>query len=61
MRLVECRWLDVLDYPIEDRIALLRQAEGLGLARVRNVGDVLDIDARGPLARTLGMPELVDR
>src|SRR5204863_2440819 len=33
-RLVESRWLDVLDRPIEDRIALLRQAEGLGLVRV---------------------------
>jgi hypothetical protein len=58
MRLVESRWLDVLDRPVEDRIALLRQAEGLGLARVRNVGDVLEVDARGPLARTLGVAEL---
>jgi hypothetical protein len=30
MRLVECRWLDVLDQQVEGRIALLRQAEGLG-------------------------------
>lgn len=61
MRLVECRWLDVLDHPVEDRVALLRRAEGLGLARVRHIGDVLEIDVRGPLARALGMPELVDR
>ena len=61
MRLIQSRWLDVLDRPIEDRLALLRQAEGLGLARVRNVGDVLEIDVRGPLARTLGVPELVER
>jgi hypothetical protein len=60
MRLVESRWLNVLDRPIEDRLALLRQAEGLGLARIRRVGDVFEIDARGPLARTLGVAELVD-
>ena len=54
MRLVECRWLDVLDQQVEDRIALLRQAEGLGLARVRSVGDVFEIDTRAPLGRTLG-------
>ena len=58
MRLVECRWLDVLDRPVEDRIALIRQAEGLGFARVRSVGDVFEIDVRGPLGRTLGVPEL---
>ena len=60
MRLIESRWLDVLDRPVEDRIALLRQAEGLGLTRIRSVGDVFDIDARGPLGRTLGVPELVE-
>ena len=60
MRLIGSRWLDVLDRPVEDRITLLRQAEGLGLARVRSIGDVFEIDARGPLARTLGMPELVE-
>ena len=60
MRLVESRWLDVLDRPVEDRIALLRQAEGLGLARVRTVGDVFEVDARGPLGRTLGVPELAE-
>jgi hypothetical protein len=60
LRLVESRWLDVLDRPVEDRIALLRQAEGLGFARVRSVGDVFEVDARGPLGRTLGVPELVE-
>jgi hypothetical protein len=60
MRLIECRWLDVLDRPCEDRLALLRQAEGLGLARVRSVGDVLEIDVRRPLAEALGVPQLVD-
>ena len=61
VRLVESRWLDVLDRPVEDRIALLRQAEGLGLARVRSVGDVFEVDVRGPLGRTLEVPELVER
>jgi hypothetical protein len=61
VRLTECRWLDVLDRPIEDRLALLRQAEGLGLARVRTVGDVMELDLRGALGRTLGVPELVER
>jgi hypothetical protein len=60
-RLLESRWLDVLDRPLEDRIALLRQAEGLGLARVRSVGDVFEIDVRRPLGRTLGVPELGER
>jgi hypothetical protein len=60
-RLIECRWLDVLDRPAEDRLALLRQAEGAGLARVRSAGDVLEIDVRRPLANTLRVPELVDR
>jgi hypothetical protein len=60
-RLLESRWMDVLDRPGEDRIALLRQAEGLGLARVRSVGDVLEIDIRGPLGRILGVPELGER
>ncbi len=59
-RLLECRWLDVLDRPVEDRLALLRQAEGLGLARVRSVGDVLEIDVRRPLVEALGVSELVD-
>jgi hypothetical protein len=60
MRLIESRWLDVLDRPVEDRIALLRQAEGLGLVPIRNVGDVLEVDARGPLGRILGVPALVE-
>ena len=56
-RLIECRWLDVLDRPTEERLALLRQAEGLGLARVRSVGDVLEIDVRHPMANTLRVQE----
>lgn len=59
-RLLMSRWLDVLDRPIEDRLSLLRQAEGLGLARVRSAGDVLEIDVRRPLADALGVPSLVN-
>jgi hypothetical protein len=58
-RLLGSRWLSVLDRPAEDRLALLRQAEGLGLLRVRNAGDVLEVDVRRPMAETLGVPELV--
>jgi hypothetical protein len=58
-RLLESRWLTVLDRPVEDRLALLRQAEGLGLLRVRSAGDVLEVDVRRQMAETLGVPELV--
>ena len=58
-RLVECRWLAILDRPTEDRLGLLRQAEGLGLLRVRSTGDVLEVDVRRRMAETLGVPELV--
>ncbi|NGM24335.1 hypothetical protein G3576_30385 [Roseomonas stagni] len=59
--LLESRWLDVLDRPAEDRMALLRQAEGLGLARVRSAGHVVEIEVRRPMAETLGIPGLVHR
>jgi hypothetical protein len=58
-RLVESRWMTVLDRPIEDRVTLLRQAEGLGLVRVRSAGDVFEVDVRRPIAECLGVPELV--
>jgi hypothetical protein len=57
--LLESGWLDVVDRPVEDRLALLRQAEGLGLCRVRAAGDVLEIEVQRPLAETLGIPGLV--
>jgi hypothetical protein len=59
LRLLGCRWLDVLDCPPEQRLMLLRQAEGAGLVRVRHVGDVFEIDAIRPMAETLGVPTLV--
>lgn len=58
-RLLSSRWLDVLDEPLENRLGLLRQAEGVGLARVRSVGDVLEIETLRPMAETLGVPDLV--
>ena len=61
VRLLASRWLDVLDCPTEERLSLLRQAEGLGLARVRSAGDVLEIETLRPMAETLGIPALVDR
>ena len=58
-RLLESRWMDVLDQPTEERLVLLRQAEGLGLTRVRSAGDVLEIEVRRPLANAAGVPSLV--
>ena len=57
--LLESSWLDVLDRPIEDRLALLRQAEGLGLVRVRGVGAVIEVGMRGSLADETAVRELV--
>jgi hypothetical protein len=59
-RLLESRWLDVLDRPVEERLVLLRQAEGLGLARVRSAGDVLEIEVRRPIGDAVGVPDLVN-
>lgn len=59
-RLLESPWLSVLDRPTEERLALLRQAEGLGLARVRRAGDVLEIEVHRPLAEALGVSILVN-
>lgn len=60
-RLLECRWLDVLDRPVEERLGLLRQAEGLGLTRVRSAGDVLEVEVRRPISDTLGVSGLGNR
>jgi hypothetical protein len=57
--LLQSRWLDVVDRPAEDRLSLLRQAEGLGLVRVRTVGDVLEIEVLRPSAESLGIADLV--
>ena len=59
--LLTSKWLDYLslDRPAEDRLSLLRQAEGLGLVRVRAAGDVLEIEVMRRMAETLGIPQLV--
>jgi hypothetical protein len=57
--LLECRWLDVLDCPVEKRLSLLRQAEGLGLASVRAAGDVLEIEVQRRMVETLELSALV--
>lgn len=57
--LLDCRWLDVLDCPIEGRLSLLRHAEGLGLARIRSAGDVLEIDVQRSMGETLELQDLV--
>jgi hypothetical protein len=58
-RLLTGRWLDLLDRPPEARLALLRQAEGMGLVRVRTAGDVMEIEVRQPMATALEVPALV--
>ena len=58
-RLIESRWMAVIDRPLEERLALLRQAAGMGLVRVRQAGDVLEVEARRTMADALGVPDLV--
>jgi len=58
-RLLTSRWLDLLDQPLESRLGLLRQAEGMGLIRVRTAGDVMEIETRQPMATALEVPSLV--
>lgn len=56
--LLESRWLDALDRPVEERLRLLKQAEGMGLIRVRSAGDVLEIEVRKPIADLTGVSDL---
>jgi len=56
--LLESLWMDVLDRPVEERLRLLRQAEGMGLVRVRSAGDVLEIEVRRPIADLTGVSGL---
>jgi hypothetical protein len=51
-------WIRTLDSSETETMALLRQAEGLGLLRVRSGGDVVDIRVREAMASTLGIPDL---
>ena len=41
--LLDSPWLDVLDRSCDERLGLLRQAETLGLARVRAAGEMVEI------------------
>lgn len=41
--LIASPWMDVLDVSINERLSLLRRAEGLGLLRVRAAGDVVEV------------------
>jgi hypothetical protein len=58
--LLESPWFDILDLPPGERLALLRQAEAQGYARIRTAGDMLEITVRQPLAQTLGIPALAN-
>lgn len=51
-------WLKVLDLSPESALDRLRQAEALGLARIRSAGDVTEISTRLPMALTLKVREL---
>ena len=51
-------WLAILDRTAPQVVALLREAEGLGLTRVRSAGEVVEIVTRQPFAQQLGIPEL---
>jgi len=51
-------WMRTLDRSEIEMMALLRQAEGSGLLRVRSAGDVVEIRIREAMASTLGVPEL---
>jgi hypothetical protein len=57
--LLSSPWMEALDLSPELALDLLRQAEGIGLARVRSAGDVTEISLRQPLQKTLEVPSLV--
>ena len=58
--LLRSPWMRVLDRPEGDLLTLLRRAEAAGLAQVRAGGGVIQIDICGPMAKTLGVPELAN-
>jgi len=51
-------WIRVLDLSPGQALDLLRKAQGLGLARVRSVGDVTEISLRSHMAAMLKVPDL---
>ena len=56
--LVASPWLAVTDVPIPERIVLLREADALGLLRLRTGGGIVEIVVRERMAAALGLPEL---
>lgn len=58
--LLSSPWLQVLDRPPSDLLALLRQAEGAGLLRLRVGGGVVEISVKERMAEALGVPELAN-
>lgn len=57
--LLSSSWLKALDLSPDGALDLLRQAEAMGLARVRAAGDVVEIAVRQPMQSTLGVRGLV--
>lgn len=53
--LLDSPWMRVLDVSRDRALDLLRQAEALGLARVRSAGDVLEISVRHAMSAALGI------
>jgi hypothetical protein len=54
-------WIRILDSTEIETLALLRQAEGEGLVRVRNGGGVTEIRARDAMASAMEIRELGNR
>jgi hypothetical protein len=51
----------LLDRSESELLSLLRQAESIGLARLKSGGGVVQINVRDPIAQLLEIPELADR
>jgi hypothetical protein len=58
--LLSSPWIAVLDRSPAEVLALLRKAEGEGLASVRAGGDAIEIEAKRHVAAALEIPELAD-
>lgn len=56
--LLRSPWMQVLDRPPGDLLALLRRAEAVGLGAVRAAGGVVQVNMRQPLADLLDVPAL---
>ncbi len=56
--MLDTPWLRVLDLSPQQALDQLRRAEGLGLARVRSAGDVIEISTQKQFAATLRIPDI---